>query len=73
MLKGTTRWHMHKILNPIYMTADEIDRVVNERLADTDALPDGPERQTILNEIAQLRLYAEAKRWIESPGLRPGA
>ena len=29
------------------------------------------ERQALLKEIAQLRMYAEAKRWTESPGLKP--
>ena len=33
----------------------------------------GAERQTILKEVAQLRMYADAKRWINSPGLKPGA
>jgi hypothetical protein len=64
---------MRRIPQPIYLSADEIERLVREREADADALPDGPERQAILKEIAQLRMYAEAKRWIESPGLKPGA
>jgi hypothetical protein len=64
---------MNKIPKPIYMTADEIDRRVKERAADAHALPDGPARQAILKEVAQLRMYAEAKRWTESPGLKPGA
>lgn len=56
----------------IYQTPDEIDARVADLEADADAMPDGPERQAILKEIAQLRMYAEAKRWIESPGLKPG-
>jgi hypothetical protein len=64
---------MRKIPQAIYLSADEIERLVREYEADADALPDGPERQAILKEIAQLRMYAEAKRWIESPGLKPGA
>jgi hypothetical protein len=63
---------MRKIPKAIYLTAEEIDAVVRERLADADALEDGPERQALLKEIAQLRMYAEAKRWIASPGLQPG-
>lgn len=63
---------MHRTPKPIYMTADEIDGLVKERSADAHALPDGPDRQVLLKEIAQLRMYAEAKRWIESPGLKPG-
>jgi len=64
---------MRKIPQAIYLSADEIERLVREYEADADALPDGPERQALLKEIAQLRMYAEAKRWIESPGLKPGA
>ena len=64
---------MRKIPQAIYLSADEIEQLVREREADADDLPDGPERQAILTEIAQLRMYAEAKRWIESPGLKPGA
>jgi hypothetical protein len=64
---------MRKIPKAIYLTADEIERQIKDLQADAAALEDGPERQTILKEIAQLRMYADAKRWIESPGLKPGA
>jgi hypothetical protein len=64
---------MRKIPQAIYLSADEIEQLVREREDDADALPDGPERQAILKEIEQLRMYADAKRWIESPGLKPGA
>ena len=64
---------MRKIPQAIYLTADEIEQQIRDLRADADALPDGPERQDILKEIAQLRMYAEAKRWIELPGLKPGA
>jgi len=57
---------MKRIPKAIYMTADEIERLIEDRIADADALPDGAERQTILKEIAQLRVYADAKRWIAS-------
>ena len=62
---------MRKIPKAVYLTAAELEAVLNERLADADELPDGPERQALLKEIAQLRMYAEAKRWTESPGLKP--
>jgi hypothetical protein len=64
---------MRKIPQAIYLNADEIEQLVKEREAEADALPDGDERQTILKEVARLRMYADAKRWIESPGLKPGA
>lgn len=64
---------MRKIPQAIYLSADEIQQQVKDLQADADALPVGPDRQEILKEIAQLRLYVDAKRWIESPGLKPGA
>ena len=63
---------MRKIPKAIYRSADEIEQQIRDLEADADGLADGPERQAILKEIAQLRMHAEAKRWIESPGLRPG-
>jgi hypothetical protein len=62
---------MRKIPQALYLSAAEVEDLLKERLEDAEALPDGPERQAILKEIAQLRMYAEAKRWIESPGLKP--
>jgi hypothetical protein len=64
---------MRKPSQAIYLSPDEIEQQIRELQADADALPDGPERQDILEQIAQLRMYADAKRWIESPGLKPGA
>ena len=64
---------MRKIQKAIYLSADEIEQQITDLRADADALPDGPERQDVLEEIAQLRMYADAKRWIESPGLKRGA
>ena len=64
---------MRKIQKAIYLSADEIEQQIRDLRADADALPEVPERQDILKEIAQLRMYADAKRWIESPGLKPGA
>jgi hypothetical protein len=63
---------MRKIPKAIYLSAEEIEEQISELQAEADALEDGPERQAILKEIAQRRMYAEAKRWIESPGLKPG-
>jgi hypothetical protein len=57
----------------IYQTADELDDRIVKRTVEAHQYPaDSEERQTILEEIAQLRIYAEAKRWIESPRLKPG-
>jgi hypothetical protein len=64
---------MRKLRQAIYLSPDEIEHQIRDLQADADALPDGSERQHILKQIAQLRIYADAKRWIESPGLKPGA
>lgn len=37
------------------------------------AMPDDAEHQAIVREIAQLSVYAGAKLWIASPGLKAGA
>lgn len=62
---------MKKVPKTIYQTADEIDARIKHREADANSLPPGEMRQSILKEIAQLRVYAEAKRWMESPTLKP--
>jgi hypothetical protein len=65
---------MKKIPKAIYQTADEIDARIRKRAAEAEKYaPDSAERRTILREIAQLQMYADAKRWIASPGLRPGS
>ena len=63
---------MRKIPKAIYLSAEEIEQQISELQAEAAALEEGPERQAILKETAQRRVYAEAKRWIESPGLKPG-
>jgi hypothetical protein len=64
---------MKRIPKAIYLSADEIDARIVERAVEAHKHPaDSKERQTILKEIAMLRMYADAKRWIDSPGLKPG-
>ena len=63
---------MRKITKAIYLNSAEIDEQVRKLQAAAEALEDGPARQAILKDIAQRRLYADAKRWTESPGLKPG-
>jgi hypothetical protein len=63
---------MKRIPKAIYQTPSELDERITEREHEAALLPPGEPRQSILKEIAQLRMYAEAKRWIESPGLKPG-
>jgi protein-disulfide isomerase-like protein with CxxC motif len=61
---------MRKIPKVIYQTADQIDARIKDREVDAARLPQGEQRQSILKEIAQLRMYAEAKRWTQSPALK---
>jgi hypothetical protein len=56
----------------IYMTPAEMDQRILELTVEAHHLEDSEEREAILKEIAQLRQYADMKRWIESPGLKPG-
>lgn len=64
---------MKRIRKAIYQKPEEIDARIAELSADAAAMPDGPDREGLLREIAQLRMYADAKRWIDSPGLKRGA
>ena len=60
---------MKRIPKAIYLTADEIEARIAAR--ETEALtlsPDTDAHRAIMKEIAQLRIYAEAKRWMASPG-----
>ena len=63
---------MRRIPQAIYMTPDELDQRILELTVEAHHLEDSEEREAILKEIAQLRMYADAKRWIQSPGLEPG-
>jgi hypothetical protein len=55
---------MRKIEPRTYETAAELEKRLSEREAEASAL-EGAERQRALIEIAKLRNYANAKRWME--------
>lgn len=61
---------MKRVPQAIYQTAEEIEARIRAREEDAARLPSGESRQSVLKEVAQLRVYAEAKRWVESPGVR---
>jgi hypothetical protein len=64
---------MKRLPQLIYMTSDELDECILERTIEAQKHPKHSEEcQTIFMEIAKLRLYADAKRWIESPRLKSG-
>jgi len=57
-----------KVIKPAtYQTVEEVDAIVRLRKAEADLLPPGTARQSILIEVAQLRAYADIKRWIDQP------
>jgi hypothetical protein len=57
-----------KVIKPTtYQTVEEVDATVRLREAEADLLPPGTARQSILIEVAQLRAYADIKRWIDQP------
>jgi hypothetical protein len=39
---------MRKIPKAVYLSATELEEILKDRLAQADALPDGPERQVLL-------------------------
>jgi len=64
---------MKRVSKAIFMTSDDLDQRIVERTVEAHQHPaESEERQAILKEIALLRRYADMKRWIESPGLKPG-
>jgi hypothetical protein len=67
--QGKTAWGRHKA---IWLAVDEVARIVERTVGAHKHAADSRERQTILKEIARLRMHADANRWIDSPGLKPG-
>lgn len=57
---------MKRIPKATYQTADELEVRIKEREADAALLPPGATRQSVLKEVAQLRMYANIKRWAGS-------
>jgi hypothetical protein len=59
---------MKRIPQAIYQTADEIQERIRQReFAAMQFRPDTDEHREIMKEIARLRIYAEAKRWLTGP------
>lgn len=62
---------MKPIPKAIYQTAEEIEANISQR--ESDALwldPNSEMHRAIMSEIAQLRIYAQAKRRMASPALK---
>ena len=61
---------MRKIKPATYETADELEQRIATRECEAAQMPSGPARQSVLREIAQLKSYADVKRWVASPSQR---
>ena len=59
---------MKRLPNAIYQTAAEIEERIRQREFEVMRLaPDSAEHRNIMKEIAQLRVYADAKRLFAGP------
>jgi hypothetical protein len=58
---------MKKVPKVVYDTPALLAERIRRREADAAELPPGIARRSVLVEIAQLRVYADMKRWIEAP------
>ena len=57
---------MKRVATVIFMTQSELDDRIRQREATLSQLPpDSPEHRIVMREIAKLRIYAEAERWLE--------
>jgi len=57
---------MKAIPKASYPTPDELAERIKEREREAALLPLEPARQSVLIEVAQLRAYADVKRWLAS-------
>jgi hypothetical protein len=61
---------LKRVPKAIYRTAKDIEALIERREADAAALQPGAARQSVLIEIAQLRAYADVKRWVQTPPVK---
>jgi hypothetical protein len=57
---------MKKIPKVEYQTPEQLAERIRERELEAELLPPGAARQSVLIEVAQLRAYADVKRWLAS-------
>ena len=63
---------MKRIPRVIYQTPAEIDERIRELESQAmDLRADSAEHRQIMQEIAKLRIYADAKRWLSRAADRP--
>lgn len=64
---------MKRIPKAIYQTTEQIEEQIKSLEADALLLdPTSENHRAIMKEIAQLRIYAETKRWLNRPAKRTG-
>jgi len=63
---------MKRIPKVSYETAEELEARIRSREEEAAKITPGAAKQSILKEIAHLRAYAEAKRWMTASRLKPG-
>ena len=62
---------MKRIPQAIYQSADQLDARIRQLEFEAMQLrPNSEEHREIMKEIAQLRIYADAKRWLAGPSKR---
>jgi hypothetical protein len=57
---------MKPIPKATYQTPEQLADRIKDRELEAALLPPGTARQSVLIEIAQLRAYADVKRWLAS-------
>jgi len=62
---------MRVIPKATYQTPEQLAERIRDREFEAALLPPGAARQAVLIEIAQLRAYADAKRWLSSAPSEP--
>jgi hypothetical protein len=58
---------MKKIPRVTYKTAEELQKEIDRRLVALDLLKEGEVKQKMRVQLAQLRAYADVKRWLTDP------
>jgi hypothetical protein len=63
------RHAMRKIPAAVYLSPSQLDERIREREAEAAKLPSfSKQHHSIVKEIAELRMYADAKRWLGELG-----
>jgi hypothetical protein len=58
---------MKKLPKATYKTAEELQDEIRKREVAIDLLDEGEVKQKLRVQLAQLRTYADMKRWVSAP------